>query len=96
LGFVLHEDSIINNVDCPTKLVEPLRLGIIPIVDPPFIRDFTRWDTSYILVNDFVNGTLPDPIELNTLRERNCQMVQRLEELSDTEFTRMRDACLEG
>jgi hypothetical protein len=95
LGFVLREDSIVNRVACPTKLVEYLWSGVIPIVEQPFIGDFYEMGYKYILVHDFENGNLPDPTELDTMREHNRQIARRLEELSDAEFTRMRKTCIE-
>jgi glycosyltransferase involved in cell wall biosynthesis len=95
LGFVLREDSIINRVACPTKLVEYLWSGVIPIVEQPFIGDFFEMGYKYILVHDFTNGALPDPTELDSMREHNRQIARRLEELGDAEFTRMRKTCIE-
>lgn len=44
-GFVLRDDIIINNVACPTKLVEYMNYGIIPIVLSDQIGDF--YDMNY-------------------------------------------------
>lgn len=39
-GFVLREDIVVNNVACPTKLIEYLQYDLIPIVDSDNIGDF--------------------------------------------------------
>ena len=38
--FILREDVVVNKVACPTKLVEYLATGIVPIMDYEYIGDF--------------------------------------------------------
>jgi len=47
-GFILRDDIIVNNVANPTKLVEYLFYGIIPIVKSPFIGDFYDYGYEFI------------------------------------------------
>lgn len=58
-GFILRDDVIINNVACPTKLIEYLNYGIIPIVLSDNIGDFKELGYESIDINDF-NGNLPN------------------------------------
>ena len=52
-GFILRDDITVNNVACPTKLVEYLNYGIIPIVLSDKIGDFKELGYEYISVQDF-------------------------------------------
>jgi len=90
LGFVLREDSVINRVACPTKLVEYMWAGVIPIVEQPIIGDFRERGYKYVLVDDFVNGHMPQPSELESMREHNLRVAMELEQLSLDQFMRMR------
>ena len=57
-GFILRDDITVNNVACPTKLIEYLNYGIIPIVLSDKIGDFKELGYEYISVKDF-NLNLP-------------------------------------
>ncbi|WP_312266703.1 hypothetical protein [Neisseria sp.] len=52
-GFILRDDILINQVACPTKLVEYLSYGIIPIVLSPDIGDFKEMGYEYLLLDEF-------------------------------------------
>lgn len=58
-GFILRDDITVNHVACPTKLIEYLCYGVLPIVKTPNIGDFSRYGMRYITVEDFQNGNLP-------------------------------------
>ncbi len=57
-GFVLRDDVPVNRVACPTKLVEYLYYGIIPVVKSPDIGDFRQLGYEYISYTSF-NAALP-------------------------------------
>lgn len=40
LGFILRDDTAVNRVACPTKLMEYIQFGIIPVIKSPNIGDF--------------------------------------------------------
>lgn len=58
LGFVLRDDIIVNRVACPTKLIEYLEYGIVPIVKSAKIGDFISYGYKYINYQDFINKKL--------------------------------------
>ena len=62
-GFVLREDITVNNVACPTKLIEYLLMGIVPILNTSNLGDFDTYGMYYISINEFVNGKFPDEEE---------------------------------
>lgn len=52
-GFILRDDILVNNVACPTKIVEYLNYGIIPIVLSEKIGDFKELGYEYLGFNEF-------------------------------------------
>lgn len=59
-GFVLRDDIIVNRVACPTKILDYMKYGIIPIMKSPFIGDFNKLGIAYITLKDFVSRNLPE------------------------------------
>ncbi|EEP1053357.1 glycosyltransferase family 4 protein, partial [Salmonella enterica] len=57
LGFVLRDDIVVNRVACPTKLIEYLECGVVPIIKSPDIGDFNTLGYSFIRVEE-LNGSL--------------------------------------
>lgn len=55
-GFVLRDDILVNQVACPTKIVEYLNYGIIPIVLSEKIGDFKEYGYEYIFINQLDGG----------------------------------------
>lgn len=52
-GFILRDDILVNNVACPTKIIEYLNYGIIPVVLSENIGDFKELGYEFLNVNDF-------------------------------------------
>jgi GT2 family glycosyltransferase/glycosyltransferase involved in cell wall biosynthesis len=78
-GFILREDSIVNNVACPTKLVEYLAMGIVPIVDCETIGDFKSLGMRYVTLPDFLAYNLPDEPARSRMAEENFAVYERLQ-----------------
>lgn len=55
LGLILRDDSIINSVACPTKLIDYLNYSILPIVKSPNIGDFYNLNYSFFYYHDVKN-----------------------------------------
>ncbi|WP_113651714.1 glycosyltransferase family protein [Pedobacter namyangjuensis] len=66
-GFILRDDVIVNKVACPTKMVEYLQYGIIPIVKTPFIGDFHSLGYEFVCDSDFSSSLLPNKSIKNKL-----------------------------
>ncbi len=77
-GFILREDNIVNQVACPTKLIEYIALGVIPIVESANIGDFNSLGMRSIHIDDFLRGELPDRSEQNEMRDANRKVYQSL------------------
>ncbi len=83
LGFVLRDASIVNRAACPTKLVEYLACGVIPIVLQPEIGDFARRGYACIDLRQFTNGDLPPAEELAAMRETNYRVLQEMRDSAE-------------
>lgn len=83
-GFVLRDDCIINNVACPTKLIEYIQFGIIPIMDSPHIGDFVELGLEYVPINSFNNGYLPNEICREQMVNRNMKILDLLKMQHDS------------
>lgn len=51
-GLILREDIIVNNVACPTKLIEYFQNDVLPIVDSENIGDFKDMGYKYVRYNN--------------------------------------------
>lgn len=55
-GFILRDDIVLNRVAAPTKLIEYLSYGLIPIVKTINIGDSVKMGYEYISYNEDLNG----------------------------------------
>ena len=58
-GFILRDDILVNRVANPTKMIEYLSYGIIPIVKLEQIGDFDKYGYEYISYRDFNTSLKP-------------------------------------
>ncbi|NLR99423.1 glycosyltransferase [Rhizobium sp. P38BS-XIX] len=82
-GFILREDSIVNKVACPTKLVEYLAMGIVPIIDSENIGDFKSLGMQYITLPDFLASKLPDEETRVRMASENLAVYERLQDVRE-------------
>jgi len=78
LGYILRDNSIVNRAACPTKLVEYLACGVVPIVLQPEIGDFAEKGYSFITLDRLGGGILPSGEELASMRENNDRIVREI------------------
>jgi len=77
-GLLLREDTILNHVACPTKLVEYIAMGIVPILESPQIGDFESLGMRYVRLQDLVSRQLPDEETRNYIAQDNLVVFDRL------------------
>jgi hypothetical protein len=77
-GFILRDEILVNLVACPTKLVEYLYWGVLPIVITPRIGDFSSTTLKHLSVEQFCAGDFPDPIVRASMREENRRTVSAM------------------
>lgn len=90
-GFVLRDPVLLNRVACPTKLVEYMYWGVIPIVLTPEIGDFNELGYKHLTLQDFKNGCLPSGDLLREYRDANLNIVLKLEEDCRNELMQLRN-----
>jgi len=81
LGFLLRDDSIINNVACPTKAIEYLVSGVVPVVLNNQIGDFADLGAQFLLLHEL--GDEDVGRKLNDMRTRNFACLSRLKDLHE-------------
>lgn len=77
-GFVLREDIIVNQVACPTKLMEYLASGIVPIVESENIGDFKRMGMKYVRLSELLNFQLPVESIRQSMAKKNIDIYNQL------------------
>ena len=77
-GFILREDIIVNQVACPTKLVEYLANGVVPIVDSDNIGDFKTMGMRFITLRQLLHGNLPNEMERIKMVQDNFVVYEHL------------------
>jgi glycosyltransferase involved in cell wall biosynthesis len=80
-GFILRKDIIINHVACPTKLVEYLAMGIVPVVDCEDIGDFMSLGMRFIKLQDLLAGEVPSETERKKMAAANFAIYEHLREV---------------
>ena len=83
-GFILRENAIVNRVACPTKLVEYLAMGIVPIVDYEHIGDFKSLGMQFIRLEEFLAGWLPSEEQRSAMAIANLAVYERLKDIRQT------------
>jgi len=64
-GFILRDEHILNKVANPTKLVEYLYYGIVPIVKYKYIGDYAEYGYENIMLSELTNQLLPVKSNIN-------------------------------
>lgn len=82
-GFLLRDPVLVNRVACPTKLIEYMQYGIIPIVLQPVIGDMDEFGYAYVLLTDFCNGKMPSEAKMETMRQKNWAIIKDWEKNFD-------------
>lgn len=74
-GLVLRDDTPINRVSCPTKLIEYLQFGLVPIVRTAMLGDFEELGFVYVKEEEFASGFFPDAASREWMIDRNREVL---------------------
>jgi hypothetical protein len=77
-GMILRDDIVVNNVACPTKLVEYLQYGIVPVCKSEKIGDFAELGMHYVKHTEFVAKSLPTNAERDEIARQNYSVLNCL------------------
>jgi len=74
-GFVLRNATLLNEVAMPTKLVEYLLHGVVPIVLSADLGDFVQYGYQYLTLRDLLEGRMCDSQTLEAMRRSNFKVL---------------------
>lgn len=74
LGFVLRNDDPVNNVAFPTKLVEYMYNGVIPIIKSNKLGDITNYGLEVVSLEQFLSGNIPNHAERAQMAKKNLSI----------------------
>jgi hypothetical protein len=89
-GFLLRDDNIVNRVAAPTKLIEYLSCGIIPIVISPNIGDYLSYGYEFLTLDNFTENSVVKP---KTKSKINISIARKL--LNENNEINFRNSILE-
>jgi hypothetical protein len=92
LGFLLRDDNIVNQVACPTKLIEYLTAGVVPIVSSPAIGDALSLGYRYVALSEFIAAE-PADFDLAGSREANYLVLEKMREQATTGIKQLTEIC---
>ena len=75
LGFILRDAILVNTVASPTKLIEYISYGVVPVVSQPEIGDYNSLGYSYVLLSDLINQHLPSDKQLQQMQKNNLKIL---------------------
>ncbi|MHB8806706.1 MAG: glycosyltransferase [Anaerolineaceae bacterium] len=88
-GLVLRDDITVNNVACPTKIIEYIIYGIVPIFKTSSIGDFSRLGIQYINYKELIAGNLPSEDERIKMVENNKNILKHLVQESEDGISKL-------
>jgi glycosyltransferase involved in cell wall biosynthesis len=79
IGFVLREATLLNEVAMPTKLVEYITYGVVPVVLSPNIGDFVQHGYRYLTLRDLFDNRKVDHAALEIIRASNFRSLASIQ-----------------
>ena len=77
-GLILRDNILINNVSCPTKLIEYLAYNIVPIVLSDELGDFKKMGICCVGYDDFIKGRIPTESERRHMSAVNAYVLRKI------------------
>lgn len=90
-GFVLRDDLELNSVACPTKIIEYLQFGIIPIMKSCQVGDFKKLGLKFISVDNLGQIFTLKQDEIINMMDSNFKVLVKLKEQSEIGKGRLKD-----
>jgi GT2 family glycosyltransferase len=77
-GILLRDGSVVNRVACPTKLLEYLAFGLIPVLDSTQVGDVVDLGMAFVDCDTFRRGEIPSITERHRMILTNFSVLARL------------------
>lgn len=90
-GFVLRDPIVVNQVACPTKIIEYIQYGIVPIMKTAEIGDFLELGMEYIDYQMCMDGNLPTEEARKEMAEKNYSILHKLQDSYKTGISSLRE-----
>ena len=81
-GLLFREDNVINRVSCPTKLIEYLSSGLLPVLESSEIGDFRQMGMTFATIKEMKANELPQGTELADRVSQNFRVAETIAALS--------------
>lgn len=94
-GFLLREDHLINQVACPTKLIEYLASGVIPVMDSEKVGGLDALSLQYVTIAEILTGGVDDE-KRKAMARKNLELYGRLRAQVDLGIARLRSEITRG
>lgn len=78
MGFLLRDEHILNKAAFPTKLLDYLQAGVVPVFLSKQMADASQWDIKFISVESLLEGKLPDEVELRLIAGHNRTIAEAI------------------
>ena len=83
-GLLLRDDHVLNRVACPTKLLEYLAYGLVPIVKSQYIGDMAAWGVQSLSIEAVIQGQWLSEEAWQKASQQNQAIAQQV--LADAEL----------
>lgn len=89
-GFVIRENHILNKVSCPTKLIEYMLYGVVPVVDFEDLGDFVSLGYKSVNYIDLINGVIFDDKKICEIVQANIEVIRKIDLLQRSGLDKLR------
>ena len=90
-GFVLRDLDVVNQVACPTKIIEYIQYGIVPIMKSAEIGDFLELGMEFVDYRLCMDGKLPREEVRREMAQKNYAILHKLQDAYITGIGDLRD-----
>ena len=94
-GFLLRDDDVVNRVACPTKILEYIAYGIVPVLKSPRIGDFLDMGLHYVQYEDILGDKMPDENQRLEYAQENIEIFGKLAAAFETGTRELRSLVRE-
>jgi hypothetical protein len=70
-GLLLRDDTAVNRVSFPTKLMEYVHNGVVPVMKSVNVGDFRATGLGYVSADDLRTERIPDELMRSSVAENN-------------------------
>lgn len=92
-GIALRDDSIVNRVACPTKIIEYLMFDIVPILTFTSIGDFENLGMKYVTVTQIIESGFPTTAQRQVMIKHNRKVLDQIRKKGVAGEVALKEVC---